>query len=235
MGNDYVCYAGCSSSSRKKLENSRSAKNQPQRTIRQWFDVTKKLITDQTEIQSKSMIDWHTHAWQRTTLLLDKAVQLSTAKVYVFSGSLLCLGQMNPHLWVIDAWKIEIWVVYRYSSISRVGTNRRGANGIRVDKIHRIHYITDSRRDPENDERNTVWTSAIFRTNHLHDNVQWHCMGRKRKQRIMYCEFRRICKKIRARTLVVSRTWIRKEMVRAKHVQAEWRMGWCRWTHVAQL
>ena len=57
------------------LENLRSAKNQPQRTTRQLFDVTKELNTDQTEIQGISKVDGHTHAWQRTTLLTDKAVQ----------------------------------------------------------------------------------------------------------------------------------------------------------------
>ena len=38
------------------LENLRSATNQPQRMTRQLFDVTKELITDQTEIQGISKI-----------------------------------------------------------------------------------------------------------------------------------------------------------------------------------
>ena len=46
-------------------------------------------------------------------------------------------------------------------------------------------------------------------------------MERKRKRRIVYCEFQNRGRKIRTRTLVVSRTWIRKEMVRNSHVQAE--------------
>ena len=45
----------------------------------------------------------------------------------------------------------------------------------------------------------------------------------------------RTCKKVRARTLVVSWAWIRKEMVRNSHVQTEWRMGSCPWGHDAQL
>ena len=79
------------------LDNLHSAENQTQRTIKQLLDVTKKLITDQTEIQSFSKIDRHTDPWQRTTLLTDKAVHLSTAKVYVLSDSVLCLGKMNPY------------------------------------------------------------------------------------------------------------------------------------------
>ena len=66
------------------LDNLHSSKNQTQRTVKQLFDVTKKLITDQKEIQRFSMIDWHLHSWQRTTLLTDRAGQLSTAKSHVF-------------------------------------------------------------------------------------------------------------------------------------------------------
>ena len=54
------------------LENLHSTNNQPQRTIKQVFDVTKKLITGQTEIQEVSKIGWSIHHWQRTTLLLTK-------------------------------------------------------------------------------------------------------------------------------------------------------------------
>ena len=45
----------------------------------------------------------------------------------------------------------------------------------------------------------------------------------------MYCEFHkcRICKKIRARTVVISWAWIREEMVRDSHVQTEWKI-WVR-------
>ena len=90
---------------------------------------------------------------KRTTLLSDEAVQLSTAKVYVLSDSVLCLGKMNPHPESIESWEKEDWAVYRFTSISRIGSNRRGATGIRVEKFLRIHFITDSRRGPENDER----------------------------------------------------------------------------------
>ena len=90
------------------LDNLHSTKNLRQRTIKQLLDVTTKLITDQTDIQGKTKIDWHSHAWQRTTLLTDKAVQLSTASVCVFFDSVLCLGKMNPYPGSIDAWKIRL-------------------------------------------------------------------------------------------------------------------------------
>ena len=43
------------------LENFHSTKNQTRRTIRQLFDVSQKLVTDQTKIQGISKIGCHTH------------------------------------------------------------------------------------------------------------------------------------------------------------------------------
>ena len=57
---------------------------------------------------------------------------------------------MNPYPEPIDAWKKEIECFMgtsQYRELDRI--DRQGADGIRVEKIPRIHYITDSRRDPE--------------------------------------------------------------------------------------
>ena len=62
------------------LENLYSTKNQPQRTVKLLFDVTRKLIRDHKEIQGISVIDWQANSWKRTTLSTDRAVRLSTAK-----------------------------------------------------------------------------------------------------------------------------------------------------------
>ena len=44
----------------------------------------------------------------RTTLLHDRAVKLSKAKVHVFSDSVLCLGKIHEHPRSIEAWKEKI-------------------------------------------------------------------------------------------------------------------------------
>ena len=72
------------------LENLHSTKNQSQRTMNQ-SDVTKKLVSEQTEIHRISLIVWQEKSWKRTILFNDQAVQLSTAKVYVFSDSVLSM------------------------------------------------------------------------------------------------------------------------------------------------
>ena len=43
------------------------------------------------------MIDWQESSWKRTTLLTDRAVRLSTAKAYVFSDSILCMGRISEN------------------------------------------------------------------------------------------------------------------------------------------
>ena len=98
----------------------------------QLFDVSQKLTTDQTEIQGISKNGWYTHPWQRTTLLSDKAVQPLTAKVYVFSVSVLCLGRMHPHPESVDAWKKKIeWFTDtpQYRELDRVDGEQWNSSG----------------------------------------------------------------------------------------------------------
>ena len=74
--------------------------------MKQLFDVTSKLVREQTEIQGISLIDWQEDIRKRTTLLTDRAVRLSTAKAYVFSDSLLCMRRITES--PVSAWKEKI-------------------------------------------------------------------------------------------------------------------------------
>ena len=76
-------------------ENMRSTKNQPKKSSRLLFQLTQKLITGQTEITGITTIDWRQRMWRETTLLTDRAVQFATARTYVFSDSVLCLGGIS--------------------------------------------------------------------------------------------------------------------------------------------
>ena len=88
------------------LENLHSTKNQSQRTMNQLSDVTKKLVSEQTEIHGISLIDWQEKSWKRTILFNDRAVQLSTAKVYVLSDSVLSMRTI-PNT-PVSAWKRKL-------------------------------------------------------------------------------------------------------------------------------
>ena len=45
-------------------ENLRSTKNQPLKSLKQVFQVTERLIADQTEVTGLTTIDWHLPLWR---------------------------------------------------------------------------------------------------------------------------------------------------------------------------
>ena len=64
------------------LENLHSTKNQEEGTIKELFDASQRLIKGQNEIPGVGQS--------------SPKIQLSTAKVCVFSDSVVCLGNMHP-------------------------------------------------------------------------------------------------------------------------------------------
>ena len=54
----------------------RSTKNQPKKSLRQLFQVTERLITDQTKNTGLTTNDWQHPVWRETTLLTDRAVHV---------------------------------------------------------------------------------------------------------------------------------------------------------------
>ena len=52
-----------------------------------------------------SAIAWNTIPWLRTTLLHDRAIKLSKAKVRGCSDSVLCLGNIQEHPHSIEHWE----------------------------------------------------------------------------------------------------------------------------------
>ena len=126
-------------------------------------------------------------------------------------------------------------MVFGSSLSQRSGSNRRGADGVRVEKFPRIHNIADPRRDSR-DDWIKVWTWALPRKDHLHVKVQWQWLEQNEETKKMYCECSQsylVWSKIHAKTLVISRTWIGQEVVRIPCQQTWWRTGqklprtWC--------
>ena len=74
--------------------------------------------SDQEETCGISMLDRGTTPWQRTILLGDKAVQLSTAKGYVFSDSVLCLGHFHAYPEIHKRMERKGSMVHNITSIS---------------------------------------------------------------------------------------------------------------------
>ena len=78
-------------------------------TLKQMFDITAKLVSDQDEIHCLDNIHWGKNSWRQLSLIGDETViNLQRTKVYVFSDSVLCLGKIHSHPESNEAWKNRI-------------------------------------------------------------------------------------------------------------------------------
>ena len=84
----------------------RFVKNYLWKTTGQLFRETEKPISGQTKTTGISLINFQELRWVSTSLLHSRAYQYATAKVCVFSDSVLCLGKMGDNL--VESWKKQI-------------------------------------------------------------------------------------------------------------------------------
>ena len=86
-------------------DNWHSIKNTEDLTMKQMFDISEKLITEQSdEICGISTISWEDSSWKYLSLVGDEESLLHT-RVYVFSDSVLCFGKMNENPQSNIAWE----------------------------------------------------------------------------------------------------------------------------------
>ena len=88
-------------------DNVHSIKNKEDLTIKQMFDISEKLTTEQSdEIYRVNTINWEDSSWKYLSLVGDEEVMsLLHTKVYVFSDSVICLGKMNENPQSHYAWE----------------------------------------------------------------------------------------------------------------------------------
>ena len=112
----------------------------------------------------------HIYLW-----LVVKVISLSHAKVYVFSDSVLCFGKMNENAQSNYAWEDRLmW--FKSSSEYRALDNWWWSTGIRVEYFLRIHHIAALQQSPGVPVENERKARRIYRTDHLHVDVQRHLM-----------------------------------------------------------
>ena len=63
-------------------------------TVKQMFDFSTRLVSEQDEISGLDTIGWENHSWKYLSLIGDRVINLQRTKVYVFSDSVLCLGKI---------------------------------------------------------------------------------------------------------------------------------------------
>ena len=76
------------------LNNCQSIANTTDLTLKQMFDISTRLVSEQDEISGLETIGWENHSWKYLSLIGDeRVINLQRTKVYVFSDSVLCLGK----------------------------------------------------------------------------------------------------------------------------------------------
>ena len=156
--------------------------------LKQLFQMSERLITDQIEITGLTTIDWKQLMWRErdnsvmTTLLCDRAVQICEFQnLRLFRPSALS----GRHQWQTSrSLGKQDQVVFGNTPSQRFGSNRRRANGGRLDNFPGFTSLRIL-----DEIQKMMWTRAIQRKDHLHVNVHWHCMERTRKQSKLFSEF----------------------------------------------
>ena len=90
--------------------NLRSIKNTEDLTLKQMFEISEKLISEQSdEIYGVNTTHWEDSSWKYLSLVGDEEViSLSHAKVYVFSDSVLCLQKVHQNPPSNTVWKEQL-------------------------------------------------------------------------------------------------------------------------------
>ena len=77
--------------------------------LKQMFDITAKLVSDQDEINGLDIIHWRKNSWRQLSWIGDETlINLQRTKVFVFSDSVLCFGRILEHPESNEAWKNRI-------------------------------------------------------------------------------------------------------------------------------
>ena len=114
--------------------------------MRQLFHISQLLIEEQRGIVGMSTIDWRSSPWDRATLLNDRLVQLSKAKVYVVPDSVLFQGKVLQSKEAVDTWKTRIELFRTTPQYRDLDLIDGEAKGVQVENFPKAHNIAVTRR-----------------------------------------------------------------------------------------
>ena len=97
---------------KKYLNNCNSIVNTTVLTLKQMFDISTRLVSEQDAISGLETIGWEKHSWKYLLLTGDeRVINLQRSKVYVFSDSVLCFGKIFENPESNDAWEQSLgWI-----------------------------------------------------------------------------------------------------------------------------
>ena len=137
-------------------------------------------------------------ASQLSLVSVEEVISLSHAKDYVFSDSVLCLGTVNQNPTSNAGWEEKLsW--FKDSPQYRTLDTIDGEPMVTtLQLISKVQEFMTKMGDPSQFKGRMI-VMSMFK------NIIW---GSEERHACVY-----ICKKIPSRTLVIPRTWIRKEVV----------------------
>ena len=124
------------------LNNCQSIVSTTDLTLKQMFDISTRLESEQDEISGLETIGWENRSWKYLSLIGDeRVINFQRTKVYVFSGSVLCVGKMFENPESNEAWEAKIGMVEIFFKITETLTestvSRWNSSGI----FPRIQYV----------------------------------------------------------------------------------------------
>ena len=103
------------------LNNCQSIANTRDLTLKQMFDISTRLMSEQDEISGLETIVWENHSWKYLSLIGDgRVINLQRAKVYVFSDSALCLGKIHENTPIERCMGRQIGMVEIFSKLQEL-------------------------------------------------------------------------------------------------------------------
>ena len=151
-------------------------------TLKQMFDISTRLVSEQDEISGLETIGWEKHSWKYLSLIgEERIINLQHTKVHDFSDSVLCLGKMHENTQSNGAWEQRLgWFKssLQYRNFDRIDGEPMdfewnifpGFNTLQLsDEVKSLLF--EIRRN----------TREFHRKNHIHVNVQRHFLWIKRQ------------------------------------------------------
>ena len=99
------------------LNNCQSIVNTTDLTLKQMFDISTRLASEQDEISGLETICWENHLWKYLSLIDDeRLINFQRTNVYVFSDFVLCFDKIFETSQSNDAWEQRLGWLKSFSN-----------------------------------------------------------------------------------------------------------------------
>ena len=151
--------------------------------MKQMFDISEKLIVGQSdEIYGVNTINWEDSSWKHLSLVGDEEViNLSYAKVYVFSASVLCVGKTNENPQSNTVWEDKLTWFKSSPQYRTLDTIDGEPMELEWNILTGFTTLQFCNKVQEFMSKMSEKARKIYRTDHLHVDVQRHLLGISRQ------------------------------------------------------